>query len=361
MKTFCCICGNTLHFENSRCLGCGREVGFVPEHREMCAIEPAGDDGWRALGLADPPPRYRKCGNYETYDVCNWLVSEADGHALCAACRLNEIIPNLQEARHLTLWYRIETAKRRLVYTLDLLGLPVIGRDADPKQGLAFRFMADETPGEFHDEVAVANRVTTGHATGVITINISEADPSAREQTREMMNESYRTLLGHFRHESGHYYWDRMIRDSAYLERFRALFGDERADYAEALERYYAAGPGLWEDNFISGYAAAHPWEDWAETWAHYLHIVDTLETAYHYGFTSKGRQVNPAHMELQAGSGYRLTNTFDDLLNGWMILTVTLNDLNRSMGLPDAYPFALCERAIEKLRFVYQVINKKR
>jgi len=361
VKTFKCICGNTLHFENSRCLSCDRVLGFVPEQRGLFAIEPVGDGAWRTPGFADSTRRYRKCQNYETYEVCNWLVSEDDPNALCTACRLNEIIPNLQEARHLTLWYRIEAAKRRLIYTLDLLGLPVIGRAIDPAHGLAFRFMADTTPGEFYDEVAAVNRVVTGHTTGIVTINIAEADPSAREQTRELMNESYRTLLGHFRHESGHYYWDRLVRNSPHIDRFRELFGDERGDYAQALERYYADGPGQWHEHYISAYAAAHPWEDWAETWAHFLHIVDTLETAHDYGFTSKGQQVNPVHVELQAGSGYRVTNTFDDLLAGWLILTVTLNDLNRSMGLPDAYPFALRQRAIDKLRFVYQLINKNR
>jgi hypothetical protein len=89
-------------------------------------------------------------------------------------------------------------------------------------------------------------------------------------------------LLGHFRHEVGHYFWDRLVAtDPHQLEEFRVLFGDDRQDYGEALKRHYDEGaPANWQDTYISMYATMHPWEDFAETWAHYLHIVDTLETA---------------------------------------------------------------------------------
>ena len=51
-------------------------------------------------------------------------------------------------------------------------------------------------------------------------------------------------------------------------------------DYAAALSSHYQIGaPAGWEEDFITAYAASHPWEDWAETWAHYLQILDGLET----------------------------------------------------------------------------------
>src|SRR5262249_50270393 len=155
-------------------------------------------------------------------------------------------------------------AKRRLVYTLLALNLPLVSRQEDRESGLSFEFLADPAD-------PAAPRVMTGHAGGVITVNVAEADDAERERRRLQMNEPYRPLLGAFRHEIGHYYWDRLIRGSARLAAFRETFGDERADYAEALDRHHAGGPpGDWQDRFVSAYASSHPWEDWAETWAHY-------------------------------------------------------------------------------------------
>ncbi|HXK20491.1 MAG TPA: putative zinc-binding metallopeptidase, partial [Polyangiaceae bacterium] len=186
--------------------------------------------------------------------------------------------------------------------------------------------------------------VLTGHASGVITLNIREADEVAREQIRQRLDERYRTLLGHFRHESGHFYWDELLRDSAELDEFRRLFGDERADYAEALAKHYAGGaPPDWQASFVSSYAASHPWEDFAETWAHYLHISDSLETAS--SFESIGVAAAP--------------RDFDQLVRAWVRLSLALNSINRSMGLPDTYPFVLSGPSIEKLRFVDAVVRR--
>jgi hypothetical protein len=357
LRTSLCQCGNTLHFENSVCLVCGRSVGYLPDAGRLSALEPEEDGCWR--GLANGR-RYRKCGNYQAYDVCNWMVSAEDGHKYCASCRLNHIIPNLNEPQNLTLWHRIEVAKRRLLYTLYALELPVIGRELDPVRGLAFEFLADrENQDEFSNEVVPRQRVVTGHRTGMITINIMEAEHSAREEMREKMNEGYRTLLGHFRHECGHYFWDRLIRNSDRLEPFRALFGDERWDYDAALARYYSDGPPSgWNDCWISAYASAHPWEDWAETWAHYLHMVDTLETAHDFGFSIQGRPVRAPAEAGQTVSGYLTPVGFDRLLQDWEQLSVALNALNRSMGLADAYPFVIAGLTLNKLRFVHDVID---
>jgi hypothetical protein len=237
-----------------------------------------------------------------------------------------------------------------MVYTLLALGLPVVSKDIDAEQGLAFEFKSDlHTP---KDEP-----VLTGHDEGLITLNVAEADDAEREKRRVQMHEPYRTLLGHFRHEIGHYYWDRLIRDTPRLERYRELFGDESVDYAESLQRHYDQGPSAdWNLSYVSTYATSHPWEDWAETWAHYLHMIDSLDTA-----AACGVKLSPAHKEepvikrLPADPAHE---RFDALVKNWFALTYALNNLNRSMGLQDAYPFVLPDPALEKLRFVHEVVT---
>jgi len=356
MRNFRCACGNAVTFENSQCLACGRELGFLPERLLLSALEPEPAGHYRALADGGV---YRQCRNYAQEHVCNWMVPAADDQPYCRACRLNRLIPNLSEPRNRVLWARIERAKRRLLYGLATLRLPVIGRDLDPAAGLAFEFLADpaaET--EFADEAA-GRQVLTGHRDGVITINIAEADPAAREGMRERMGEQYRTLLGHFRHEVAHWYWDRLVRGGARQAGYRELFGDERADYGEALRRYYTEGPRPdWQSHGVSAYASAHPWEDWAETWAHYLHMVDTLETAHDHGFAIHGQAVRLPATVLQPDPPPAAAAGFDELLGDWIRLTLALNALNRSMGMRDAYPFTLGARAIDKLRFVHGVIE---
>ena len=173
-------------------------------------------------------------------------------------------------------WRALEAAKRRLIYALKRLGLPLEAKREDAAKGLAFDFLADAGPGQ---------PVMTGHDDGLITINIAEADSAERERRRLELGEPYRTLLGHLRHEVGHYYWDVLVRDGGKIEACRAVFGDESVDYQEALDRHYQTGaPAGWEENFVSAYATMHPWEDFAETWTHYLHMVDTLDTAASFG-----------------------------------------------------------------------------
>lgn len=341
MKTFTCECGNRLHFENSRCLNCGRTLGFLPDARVVSALEPESDGVWHALANGR---RYTQCSNYSRYNVCNWMVPADEANEYCVSCRLNQIIPNLSDSKNLTLWARIETAKRRLLYTLCEFDLPVVSRNVDPQHGLAFKFMEDpQHDNEFSNTITPKQRVITGHNTGVITINIMEAEHSAREQMRELMNERYRTLLGHFRHESGHYYWGRLVARSEWLDDFHAVFGDEQQNYNTAVKRYYAKGPAAnWQQDYVSAYASAHPWEDWAESWAHYLHMIDTLETAEDYGFRTSAE----------------LEDRFENLVADWTELSVALNALNRSMGQEDAYPFVLSGRAKEKLHFVHRLVQ---
>jgi hypothetical protein len=353
MKIFTCsACKHVLFFENSQCTRCGHTLAYLPESGVLSAMEQAldGPPGiYVALDPAATGARYRLCKNYTDYAVCNWAVPEQESHDYCLACRLNDIIPDLSDPAALPSWHGLEIAKRRLVYTLLELGLPIEGKQEDQQLGLAFAFKSDGLNGE---------KVLTGHCDGLVTINVKEAHSALREQTRVELGESYRTLLGHFRHESGHYYWDRLLKDSPQLSAFRELFGDENEDYAQAVERHYKNPKQNWADDFVSAYATMHPWEDWAETWAHYLHMVDTLDTAQSYGLAIRPQAVGGATAEAVTARRVRFEN-FEQLIGAWIPLTVALNSLNRSMGLADAYPFVLGERVIAKLRFVHDVIER--
>jgi hypothetical protein len=202
--------------------------------------------------------------------------------------------------------------------------------------------------------------VMTGHASGLITINVEEADDAKREKIRHAMREPYRTLLGHFRHEVGHYYWDRLVWDTKWLEPFRTLFGDERASYAEALKRNYEQGPPAdWPQAYISSYATMHPWEDWAETWAHYMHVVDSLTTAMGFGLEPEDieAEIVPFGKDALFAPDNPNATRFLELLNGWTQLTVVLNEMARSMGQPDFYPFVMSKPAVAKLQFIQMVV----
>lgn len=230
MRLFRCqSCGQVLHFENTRCERCGHALGFLPAPATLSALERDGR-AWRAL--AQPEGRFRYCANAD-HDACNWLVPARSSEALCRSCRHNRTVPDLAVPENLVPWRRWETAKRRLVYTLQKLQLPLPDRTQDPVRGLAFDVLADPPVGA---------PVMTGHAEGLITLALPEADDAERERRRAAMGEPYRTLLGHVRHESGHFYWERLVHDGGRLEPFRALFGDERQDYAAALARHHAEG-----------------------------------------------------------------------------------------------------------------------
>lgn len=343
MKLFSCpACGQRLYFENSRCLACGRSLLYAPRRAEFL--------------LADAPGAY-SCLNASEC-ACNWAADQEGG--FCCACILNRTIPNLGIAGNRDRWIAIEGAKKRLVYTLLAFRLPVgpKARVGD-EIGLAFDLIENDPnlPGV----------VRTGHDHGLITINVAEADPAERERMRQEMGENYRTLLGHFRHEVGHYYWDRLIRDSPRLDRFRAVFGDERADYAAALKRHYDQGPSQgWQENYISFYAASHPWEDWAETWAHYLHISDTLEMVDSLNIplaridTQRGEELAQDIARQDDTSGQR-PEPFEHVLAHWLALSEAANSINRCMGLQDFYPFVISRPVQKKLAFVHEVLTEQR
>jgi hypothetical protein len=358
-RAFSCACGRPVFFRNSLCLACQRPLGYAAAHGSLLALEAAparaGKGGWREAGVpARRAPRYARCANLDSAAACNWLLDAdevAAGFTLCRCCRLTRTLPDLSQPDAGLWWCRIEEAKRRLVSSLIGLGLPVRSRSEDAALGLAFDLLLSSPDGP---------AVITGHADGVITLDASEADDARREARRGELREPYRTLLGHLRHETGHYYWQLLVQPSPWLAPFRALFGDERQDYAAALQRHYAEGaPADWGQRFVSAYASAHPWEDWAETWAHYLHLADTLDTARSFGLDGERVELSYERFgpDAIAGSGDPDAHGFLALINSWMELTGVLNELSRSMGVADFYPFVLSVPAVRKLHLVHRVI----
>ncbi len=346
MKIFHCDnCDQLVYFENSKCLNCGSVLAYLPDRQDLCSLDIGPDGAWKVPGKE--PDSYLLCTNYVNEQVCNWAVHVEDNNPYCASCRLTSKIPDLHVPGNKEAWAKLERAKHRLVYSLLYLGLPVISKQEEPETGLSFEFLADD-PAD--------GPVLTGHDNGLITLNIAEADDAEREKRRLQLGEPYRTLLGHFRHEVGHYYWDRLIRDGGLIDSFREIFGDESRDYGEALKAHYAQGaPANWRESFISSYATAHPWEDWAETWAHYLHMSDTLETAATCGLALfPPRENEPELWPLQSGT----KQSFDHMIKSWFPLTHILNNLNRGLGLADGYPFVISPPVVEKLRYVHQVVH---
>ncbi len=322
MKAYRCrVCANPLHFENSRCVSCGTRLAYARDER---AIVPVDEEGEYADASGTT---WWVCRN-TALSGCTWLAPTRGGQ--CSCCDLTRTRPNDADAVGLRQFWAAERAKRHLVAELDTLGFPVVGKHEDPEDGLAFDLLS-----------SVAEDVTIGHAGGVITIDLAESDAGHRERLRAQLDEPYRTMLGHFRHESGHYYEWQLVRGEERLAACRELFGDERADYQAELDRHYRDGPpDGWESAYISAYATMHPFEDFAETWAHYLHICDTVETAAEYGLAA----VEPVDPD----------RPFREVVVGtWGPLSVALNMVNRSMGQGDLYPFVIPAPVIAKLEFV--------
>jgi hypothetical protein len=278
MKTFhCTACQALVFFENTQCLSCGHTLAFVANRMTLLSLEQQDDGTWKPAGDSSAVDSYRLCRNYSEHGSCNWAIAADAPEELCSACSLTHTIPDLSVAGNDVAWAKLETAKRRLLFDLLSLQLPLVGKRADADRGLEFKFL-----GEVIAVNGDRSRVLTGHDNGLITINVAEADDLHREAQRLRHREPYRTLLGHFRHEIGHYYWDRLVPGTDWLGKFRELFGDEQLDYQAALKVHYEQGaPANWADNYISAYASTHPWEDWAESWAHVMHMVDALETAH--------------------------------------------------------------------------------
>lgn len=360
-RAFSCACGRPVFFNNSQCLACQRPLGYDAVRGALLALERVSargsKGGFREAGVpVRRAPRYMRCANLDTAAACNWLLDAAEvqaGFSLCRCCRLTRTVPDLTQPNADVWWHRVELAKRRLVSSLIGLKLPVQAQAEVPGGlGLAFDLLLSPPEGP---------AVVTGHADGVITLDASEADDARREALRGHLGEAYRTLLGHLRHETGHYYWQLLVEPSEWLGPFRELFGDDRQDYAAALQKHYADGPPAdWGQRFVSAYASSHPWEDWAETWAHYLHLVDTLDTARSFGLDGERVELSYERFgpDVVADSNDPQAAGFLQLINSWMELTGVLNELSRSMGVADFYPFVLSRPAVRKLHLVHRVVQ---
>jgi len=350
MKLFRCDhCGHLLYFENTRCERCRRRLGYSPEANALCSLD-GGPQVWTAPFLDNR--KFVFCAN-AAHGACNWLVSYAPGaDPYCKACRHNELVPPINNPVNLEHWQIIERAKKRLVYSLLQLRLPLATRNQDATHGLSFRFLA---------EIATRSPVMTGHENGVVTIALAEADDAAREYRRTQFNEPYRTLLGHFRHEVGHHYWDLLIGSNrTNLGEFRRLFGDETRPYEAGLQAYYASGaPADWQNHFISAYATAHPWEDFAESFAHYLHLVDTTEMAAAYGVRLRPAVDTKGELTGRLDFNPYTSTNIEDLIENWIPLSSLINNLNRAVGQHDAYPFVLTPEVVEKLGFIARIIHE--
>lgn len=350
MKLFQCDnCGHPVFFENTHCENCSLALGFSSDDVSLYALQ--ADNGlWTTLGTT--PRSYRYCSNHQ-HGICNWLIDANLPNTLCQACAFNETIPDLSQPQNLQYWKDIEVAKHRLIYNLLQLNLPLQTKADSPETGLEFHFLSEQLASD-------GENVMTGHANGVITIALSEADSAYREKMRLQMGEHYRTLIGHFRHEIGHYYWDVLIQNNPeLLHAFRQTFGDERINYSKALEEHYAKpDDGGWRVNYVSHYAASHPWEDWAESWAHYFHLVDVLETAFSFGLKAAPQVTQNQSLNLDASFDPYKSDDFDAIISNSIPLSFAVNSINRSMGLPDLYPFVLPEKVVEKLTFIHQTIK---
>ena len=350
MRLFQCqSCDNVLYFENTSCERCGQRLAYLPEVGTLSALEPAGGVAWSPLAVPRHPSRF--CAN-AAHNACNWLVPPGSDQEFCLACRHNGTIPNVSDPPQLFAWQQIEIAKHRLFYSLLRWNLPLKTRTEDPEHGLLFDFLSDppETQGP---------KVLTGHDNGLITIALVEADDVEREKRRKDMGEPYRTLIGHFRHEIGHHYWDILVRDGGKLDACRAMFGDDTEDYGAALKRHYDEGaPADWQENFVSTYATTHPWEDFAETWAHYLHLVDTLEMGSAFGLEVKPRLGNSEELSARVNFDPYEAAGIQPIIDAWLPFTFAMNSINRAMGNRDLYPFVLSPAAIRKLGFIHDLVH---
>ncbi len=333
------MCAQLLFFDNSVCLGCGSRVAYLAEAAAVVALRMADGVLVRADG---EPGAVRHCANQSTAR-CNWLIAADDPNPLCVSCRLTSVRPNDNEFKAMHAFANAESAKRRLIYQLQVLGLPVIDRGSDPARGVTFEFLSSRR-----------RAVTTGHEGGVITLDLSESDDAHREFVRQQLGEPYRTVLGHLRHEIAHYYWALLVLDAGWINEFHRLFGDETEPYDMALTRHYQHGPGFdWTGSYVSQYASMHPWEDWAETFAHYLHIDAGLATARSFG-------IEVGEPALSAGAAVMrddLQLSIAPMVRNWLVMILALNGVSRSLGQSDLYPFVLPPLVVEKLDFVHRVV----
>lgn len=327
MRSFQCQCGATLFFGSRHCVACGSETAMCPECRHVAALQ-SSEDGTMVCRNCERTLRH--CCNSSEFQVCNNAVLADDRQRLCRYCRTNEVIPDLNVDGNLEKWGRLEAAKHRVLYDVERIGLPLTIDDSHLGLPLRFEFKSSDN-----------EPVSTGHADGLITIDTAEADSVQREQNRVQFGEPQRTLVGHFRHELGHYFWQSLVEPEK-LDEFRAVFGDERNPaYVDARQRYYAQGADVnWQDNYISAYATMHPWEDFAETFAAYMDMNAIIATARHF------ERINVEATE----------EDFNQMCQDYADVGIVANEFNRDLGLLDLVPEVFTDPVIEKLRFIHKL-----
>lgn len=349
MRAFVCQCGNSAFFENTQCLSCARGLGWCPTCQNMTTLLPQKEEGRFRCGNAECNSLLAKCHNFAVESVCNRCCAVSEGpeapKEFCDYCRFNDTVPDLTVPGNREMWRRLEVAKRRLLYTLDLLSLPYGRTEDGVDPPLTFDFKADTTTKpRWWWSMGKEERVYTGHAQGRITINVREADTVEREKARVLFQEAHRTVIGHFRHEIAHYYWQMLI-ENVCEPKFKVVFGDhESPSYSDAQKRYYKEGPlADWHTKFVSAYATMHPWEDFAETFATYLDMVSVLDTAM--------------HMKV-AESCDPIEATLPDMVERYASLGVVLNEMNRAMGLTDLVPEVFGDAITAKLQYVHDLVR---
>jgi hypothetical protein len=353
MKPYPCPnCARPNHFEVRVCPNCSFTLGYDPASDQLLFLGD-GATTWRDAEGAEHDVVV--CANNNDYKICNWLVPSVGDQPLCLACKHNRTIPDLTGPNVPERWAKIEAAKRRLFHTLLHMNLPietVAEAEANgTSPGLSFDFLYDPV-GEQTGTV----QITTGHEAGVITLNLLEADDVQRERMRTRLGEPYRTILGHFRHEVGHYYFSRLIEDTDEVENFRKVFGDERVSYEQAKSQHYGEGGSGWTTDYVSAYATMHPWEDFAETFAHLMHIVDALATLDGFGM----RMTKWHWQEDEPGvdfDPYRAETS--QLVQQWGPFAFAENAVNRSMGQPDLYPFQLSQTIVNKIDYINRLLRR--
>lgn len=271
----------------------------------------------------------------QTHGVCH-CFNEAP-KKLCRWCEFTNVIPPLSQTESIARWRAMESAKRRLLLQLEDLRLPPFIADTLQTHPLRFDFLEDSVDAE-----GKPKKVTTGHENGLITINLAEADSVHRERLRVQFGEPQRTLIGHMRHEVGHYIdWAWASRVAA--KKYHSLFGDPDAvDYSEAMKRHYEQGPPTdWHDNHASAYATMHPWEDFAETVNLYLDIMAIATTANDIG--GQGLDLSP---ETDAAK----------LVKSVLDIVIQVSEYNFDLGLLPLLPERLSPMVVHKLSYVHSL-----
>ena len=316
MHIFSCpACAAHVYFDNLTCR-CGQKVTFDPDRNAMRTDAAV-------------------CANRGDI-ACNWLAEDG---GLCRSCAMTGTVPDMVGEENRELWARTELAKRWMLANLIRWGWFT---PADTGARPRFKLLSEVTADGETD-------VVMGHADGVITINVTEASEPTRMHRQEELGELYRTMLGHMRHEMAHFLHLRLMALPGFPDRFRALFGDERDDYGEALQRHYA-DPKPAGECHITGYATAHPHEDWAETTAHLLHLTDLLDSAAAAHVLPPGGPATGYDAYLETDTERLVTHAVDTAL--------AVNHVNRALDLPDLYPFVLTDPVRMKLAFVHQELR---